>query len=150
MNYSSKQYGLLSIGLIGFTVVAMVAVALTTENPDVQVLCGVIALFFLGVGLVFMSLSVSVSDSSVGLSFGIGLIRREIPLERIEAAEPVRNPWWYGFGIRRTPRGWMWNVQGLSAVELTYTDGGRFRIGTSDPEGLTQAIDAARMPQPPA
>lgn len=150
MNYSSKQYGLLSIAAIGFTVVAMVAVALATKTPDVQVLCGLMALFFLCVGLVFMSLNVSVSDSSVGLSFGIGLIRREIPLERIEAAEPVRNPWWYGFGIRRTPRGWMWNIQGLSAVELTYTDGGRFRIGTSDPEGLAQAIDAARMPPPPA
>ena len=52
----------------------------------------------------------------------------------------VRNRWWWGFGIRWTPHGWMWNISGLDAVELTYHNGKKFRIGTDEPEALLEAL----------
>jgi hypothetical protein len=47
----------------------------------------------------------------------------------------------WGWGIRLTPRGWLFNVSGLDAVELTMTTGKHYRIGTYDPMGLARAID---------
>ena len=44
-----------------------------------------------------------------------------------------------GFGIRKVPGGWMWNVSGLDSVQLTFADGKRFRIGTDEPGALEAA-----------
>ncbi len=38
------------------------------------------------------------------------------------------------------PWGWMFNVSGLDAVDIELKDGGRFRIGTDEPEELVRAI----------
>ena len=80
------------------------------------------------------------NEGAVKLRFGVGLIRRTIPLGRIQAAARVRNRWWYGWGIHLTPHGWLWNVAGLDAVELRLEEGKVFRIGTDDPEGLEAAL----------
>jgi len=66
-------------------------------------------------------------------------------LAAIRTCIVVRNRWWYGWGIRWTPRGWLYNVSGLAAVELTLTDGRRLRIGIDEPERLCEAIAQARM-----
>ena len=49
----------------------------------------------------------------------------------------------YGFGIRYVFDGWMWNVSGLDAVQLTLPDGKHFRIGTDEPKALEAAINQA-------
>ena len=59
----------------------------------------------------------------------------------------VRNKWIYGWGIRRLPGGWMYNVWGLDAIELDLVSGKRFRIGTDDPDGLLAAITAVVSPR---
>lgn len=67
----------------------------------------------------YSSLMVEVDAQDVRLFFGRGIIRRTIPRQKIAQAEQVRNSWWYGWGIRLTPHGWMWNISGLDAVDLT-------------------------------
>jgi hypothetical protein len=52
----------------------------------------------------------------------------------------VRTPWYYGWGIRLTPYGWLWNVSGTGGVELRFEDGGRFRVGSDEPDRLADAI----------
>jgi hypothetical protein len=93
-------------------------------------------------GARFWGLTVEVTAEAVTLAFGAGLIRRTIPRARIKAVRQVRNAWYWGFGIRVTPHGWMWNIAGLDAVEIEYADGARFRIGTDDPAGLLAALGA--------
>lgn len=90
----------------------------------------------------FSSLTVSVADGWVRCRFGVGLIGREIRLGEVRAAEAVRNKWYYGWGIRLTSHGWLWNVSGLDAVELSFANGKRFRIGTDQPGRLLGAIRA--------
>jgi len=34
----------------------------------------------------------------------------------------------------------MWNIAGLKAVELTYQNGKKFRIGTNEAEALLEAL----------
>ena len=103
------------------------------------------AVLVLGVGtailVLFGSLRVDVNEQSIQLFFGLGIIHRTIKRENIASVKQVRNSWWFGFGIRLTPHGWMWNASGLDAVEITYNNGKKFRIGTDDPEGLLQALN---------
>ena len=84
--------------------------------------------------------AVGVSDGWVEVKFGIGLMRKKFALSDIESCSVVRNRWWYGWGIRKIHRGWLFNVSGLDAVELMMRNGRKHRIGTDDPDGLCRSI----------
>ena len=99
-----------------------------------------IAVFGILILLLSYRLKVEVDDSHIHLAYGIGLIHRSITRADVTGAEAVHNSFWYGWGIRWTPHGWMWNLSGLDAVEITYTSGKKFRIGTDDSEQLIQAL----------
>ncbi|MCI0480155.1 MAG: hypothetical protein L0213_01035 [Candidatus Dadabacteria bacterium] len=92
--------------------------------------------------VLFAALTVNVDSRDVTLRFGIGVIRKKFSITGIETAGVVRNPWYYGWGIRKTPDGWLYNVSGLIAVELRMKSGEKYRIGTDDPLRLLNAIEA--------
>jgi hypothetical protein len=85
-------------------------------------------------------LTVAIDQRNVTASFGFGWPKRVIDLSGVTEVRTVRNKWWYGFGIRKMQRGWMYNVWGLDAVELVFADGKTFRIGTDQPDVLAAAI----------
>jgi beta-lactamase class A len=95
--------------------------------------------------LLFGALTVRLTEDSLLVRFGIGLIRRRIPIRDIMACRPVRNPWYYGWGIRMIPGGVLYSVSGLSAVELTLANGLLLRIGSDEPAALAAAI-AGQLP----
>ena len=96
--------------------------------------------FTILLGALFWCLEVKVNADEILLSYGFGFINKKIQRQQILQVEVVRNAWWYGLGIRLTPHGWMWSISGLDAIELTYQDGNKFRIGTNQPRGLYQAL----------
>lgn len=98
---------------------------------------------FIGIGICFKSLTVKVNLDEVAVWFGLGWIKRRIPLKEVVSARTVRNPWWYGWGIRSIPGGWMFNINGLDAVELRLISGKIFRIGTDEPLRLMEALHQA-------
>jgi len=71
---------------------------------------------------------------------GLGLIQRKIRIDEIETCEAVKNKWYYGWGIHWTPHGWLYNVSGLKAIQITMKNGKQIRFGTDEPELLCQAI----------
>ena len=71
------------------------------------------------------------------------MIKKSFRLEEIQDAQIVRNPWYYGWGARWIPRGWLYNVSGFDAVELQLKGHRRFRIGTDEPEQLLAAVREA-------
>ena len=79
--------------------------------------------------LIFSRLTVDVADDHVRVAFGAGWPARTIPFSAVVTATAVRNKWYMGWGIRWLPRGMLWNVWGLDAVELQLGTGRRFRIG---------------------
>ncbi len=91
-------------------------------------------------GWAFSSLTVEVTPTRLIWFFGPGLLRKSIEREAIMGATPVRNLWWYGWGIHLTPRGWLYNVGGLDAVELALSNGSTLRIGSDEPEALARAL----------
>jgi hypothetical protein len=88
----------------------------------------------------FSSLTVEVTPTRLIWFFGPGLLRKNIEREAITGATPVRNPWWYGWGIHLTPRGWLYNVGGLDAVELALSNGRTLRIGSDEAAALARAL----------
>ena len=91
----------------------------------------------------FTTLTVKVGDRMIKIQFGLGVIRKGILLKDIEAYQSVTNPWYYGWGIRFTPRGWLFNVSGFSAIELHMKSGKIVRIGTDDPQRFAKALHEA-------
>ena len=95
----------------------------------------------------FDSLTVNVSPTYISLKFGIGIIRKRFAIVDVQDASIVRNHWYYGWGIRLTPHGWLYNVSGLDAVEIQLRNGRKFRIGTDEPVELLAAVQAAILQQ---
>ena len=139
MEYYHSQIGtLLIIGLLIPLVGVCVIPFLLPIFPPILFVVPVI----LATSLVtFYSLNVHISGGNLDISFGIGVIRKRIPLSEVREARVVKNPWALGWGIRWWPgQYWAWNVSGLGAVELVFKDSSRFRIGTDEPESLARAI----------
>ncbi len=144
MRYSHTQSS--RYVLIGFVALALAfAVAMLGDETTMVAAFGLGAfLVLLGLLLAnFSRLSVSVQADAIHLHFGRGWPRKEIALADIAAAGIVRNKWWFGFGIRHTPHGWLYDVWGLDAVQLDFVSGKSFRIGTDEPDELMAAIRAS-------
>lgn len=134
--YEHTQASFLWLG--GFALASLItaAMALTSGHWAAW-------LAFLMVSLILVlmpTLKVSIRGDALVCQFGPGVIRRTIPMAQIAAVEQVTSRWYYGWGIRLTPHGWMWNISGLGAVELRLADGSRFRIGSDQPDALADAI----------
>ena len=126
---------------MGFGVVFCFVVAMTSgTQPWVQVvlLCACVLLLFMT--WLFGSLTVEVDEEELRHWFGPGFWKKSYQLLDIESAKVVRNSWFWGWGIRLTPHGWLYNVSGFDAVQIQLRSGRTFRIGTDDPQGLFEAI----------
>lgn len=148
--YRHTQTGRAILVAIGLTAVVVAGVPyVASRQPDfgeetvaVVVLLAVLVSLLVPL-MLFRSMTVEVGDSAVDVHFGGGLIRKSIPFDRIRAVRTVRYPWYYGLGIRIIPRGTLWNVSGMQAVELELDGGRRFGIGSDEPDELQAAIEDA-------
>ncbi len=134
--YRHTQVSRATLGAVAVGVAAAAVWSVRVANPGPVV----IAVLLGGVVALFSTLTVVVRHQVLDISFAPGLIRRRIPLRRIRDVRVVRNPWYYGWGIRMTPSGWLWNVSGLDGVELQFDNGGRFRVGTDEADALVTAL----------
>jgi hypothetical protein len=145
MDYRHTQFG--TAVVISLLVGIGVTVYLSTQEVPSWVLYWIVTPVMIILAFcifLFYSLTVEIDGKELRFRFGIGLIRRSVPLGEIEKAEPVRNRWIYGWGIHITPHGWLYNVSGMEAVQITLKSGKRLRIGTDEPRELTEAIERAR------
>ncbi len=146
MPYRHTQTGwflLYAIGLTALVFAFVTFLARDADGPVGLILAGAFVVLLIPLSL-FRSLTVEVGASAVDIRFGGGFIRKSIPLDRIRSAKVVRYPWYYGMGIRIIPRGMLWNVDGMRAVELELASNRRFAIGSDEPEALHAAIEGAR------
>ena len=139
--YRHTQIGyLLLVALGGGLALILCLMAITGFNG----VAAIAAVILAGCLWIFSSLTVTVDGDKLEVRFGPGFIRLSFLLSDIAAHRVVINPWYYGWGIKLIPGGWLYNVSGFRAVELQMANGKRYRIGTDDAEGLAQAIEEAR------
>lgn len=136
--YRHTQVGTTIIVVMGIVLASFAALILFTPTPPLVLApSGIIIALCL---VLFASLTVQVDEEAVEARFGPGLVRFRFPLAEIESVATITTPWWYGRGIHWVGDGWLYNVAGPGAVELTLRGGGRPRIGSDEPERLAQAI----------
>lgn len=135
--YSHTQVGWVILGAVGAALLLILYILTVLEFNWIPLVVMVI----LGVTMVlFSTLRVVADRNFLEIRFGLGLIRKKFSLRDIVSSREVKNPWYYGWGIRLTPHGWLFNVSGLHAVEIQIRNGKRYRIGTDDPQGLAEFL----------
>lgn len=144
------MHGVYRHSQIGYVMRAIMLVAAagclaSTALPDAPwPLLLVIASVLVGAGWIFSALTIEVTPTELTWFFGPGVWRQRVARTDIASAATTQNKWWYGFGVHQTPRGWLYNVAGLEAVEVTLRDGTTFRLGTDEAEALERALNAPR------
>jgi len=139
--YEHTQTGMLQI--IAVLVIIVIILATTLLFGPLLIPLAVLLLLVITV-LCFATLTVTIEDGVVRIRFGpLGLVRREWPARDIVSVTVVTNPWYYGYGIRWTPHGPLYNVSGSHAIEILLVSGKKVRIGTDEPEALSNAINRA-------
>lgn len=137
--YEHTQTGYVMVWVL-FVAAYAVASGRFFEASSARQISLVISVLFLIAIVVFYKLTIKIEDETLCASFGVGLIRKKLPVSDIAGWEPIRIRWWYGWGIYLTPDGWLYNVGGWEAVEITLRNNKKFALGTDDPDGLISAI----------
>ena len=135
-DYKHTQRGtLILVVLLGL---AALFIGLGLANAGVKLLW-ISPPILLASAWLFHSLTIEIADRELRWRFGPGLIRKNVPLNEIISAAPVRTgPSW---GIHWSPRtGWLYNVSGFDAVAVTLRSGKRFTLGTDEPQVLAARL----------
>lgn len=128
------------IPIIGFFVLIDFGI-LGNDPPPKNALLPGYALLLLII-LLFYGLRIRLTDEVLILSFGIGLIYKKIPLNKITSTKIVRAKWYNGIGIRLIENGWLYNAHGLDAVELSFKNKKRIlQVGSPEKDILKEEID---------
>ena len=139
-NYRHTQKGTLIVGMLLASSVLMMAVAAFAEERTLAAIMIVATSLFIVASWLFSSLTVEVNDKELRWHFGPGFWKKRIERAQISKVLPLRTKWWYGWGIRATPYGWLYNVSGLDAVAVSQHSGKIVLIGTDEPEKLAAAL----------
>jgi hypothetical protein len=111
------------------------------NNPAPSILYFGFIIFFLIILSLFSHLTVTGYTNHLEMRFGTGLIRKKFYYKDIKGCSIEKNPWYYGWGIRKIPKGWLYNVSGSWSVQLNMKDGKIYRIGTAEPKKLAEFVE---------
>ena len=140
--YIHRQFG-------WFTVFALTAMAVwfafvAALSPGDRGEFQSIFLMIAALQLAFYQLTTIVTESTLTVRYGIGLLAFRFPLSEITQITERSVPWYAGYGIRWVGDAWLFNVSGNDAIEVTFASGRKVWVGTDDPNGLA-AILRLRM-----
>jgi hypothetical protein len=91
--------------------------------------------------LLMYKLVIVINNTHITFKLGIGFIGKSYKISEITSCKPVRNSFIYGWGIHLIPKGWLYNVSGLKAIELRFKNSNKVvRIGTNQPDEIAGVI----------
>ena len=151
--YSHTQVGWWLIATLGIVCLAIAAIFGSVQlgqqslpPTDARIIGWVVLVTLAITAALLTTLTVRVTSDRVEWRFGPGVVRFSLPLAEITSVAVTRTPFWAGIGIHWIFTGWVYNVSGRDAVELTKRDGSKAWIGTDEPARLAAAIESARTP----
>ncbi len=147
MPYKNTQIGWLVIAFIVPMIAFLVVLYVNQwgDNPIPFWPFILIASLLVIAVLLFYKLTVEIDANMLKLTYGIGIIKFNFRIDQLSSAEEIRTPWYYGLGIRITPKGMLYNIHGLTAVEIKYFKDGKEKsvmVGTDEPDKLLEALRA--------
>jgi len=96
-------------------------------------------------GVLFSALTITINQRCLDWYFAFGFWKKNLKIADISSCRIVKNPWYYGWGIRRIPGGWLYSVSGRKAVEIRLRDDGLLRLGSDEPDKLLAALKKAKV-----
>ena len=120
---------------------ALMGTLLLTAETPFETHVWIAVAFLVLVAVLFSSLTIKVDDQSLVWYFGPKFWKKQIALSDIRSVTAVATKWYWGYGIRLTPNGWLYTVSGLSAVEVELSSGDTVLLGTGDVQGLKSALE---------
>jgi len=137
----TTQTGWLTIGIFLPIITFLGYQIFNADSTSLYILTPIIILMVVCL-LIFYQLTISIDDKQIKFWFGFGLIVKTYNLEDIKDCKAVKNSPLYGWGIRMLPNGWLYNVSGLKAVELSFKNSSKkIRIGSNHPEEIAKYIN---------
>jgi hypothetical protein len=88
----------------------------------------------------FSNLTVTGFSTYLQIKYGMGIFRKKFEYKDIQSCSIQKNHWFYGWGVRKIPGGWLYNVSGSISVQLDMKNGRMYRIGTDEPEKLLEFL----------
>ncbi|GGD53436.1 hypothetical protein [Muriicola marianensis] len=148
MHYARTQYSYLTLllTLAAGTFFTRVYLSALAEPPSYDsgpnFLMTSIMVLIVGFLFTIASLRITIDEHHLRIRMGLGLFRKKFVLRDITSVQAVRNPWYYGQGIRKWfwPGMWIYSVSGLDAVEIELKNGKKYRIGTDEPDVVRHCI----------
>jgi len=89
---------------------------------------------------ILYSMTIDVSEKELNWHFGPALWRKRILLQDIAHVQRIRIPWWYGIGIKYTPRAWVYLVTPGDGVEIQTINNEIVLLGTDDADRLLDVL----------
>ncbi len=146
MKYEETQYGWL-VNIIFLFIIIFILFSYLEQwgtNPIPKIPFLIMEGLFVFIFSLFYKMTIKIEENIVRIIYGIGLIRIKIKPERMLNVEVFKAPWYWGIGIRMTPKGWLYSLNGFKTVLIKYRTKGKEKttlIGTPDPEKLKTALD---------
>ena len=146
MKYESTQTGWFFIILMS-AIVAIITFSYYLQlgnNPLPENVFRLLLFVFILILINFYKLKIRVDETGINILYGIGLIHIKIQPDSVESVQTVKTPWLYGFGIRFTFNGMLYNIQGRDAVRIYYFQDGKSKkvtIGSKEPEKLKAFLE---------
>ena len=138
--YRKTQIGTLVI-TTGILALIVILWAIPRELIGQRIILGLVLILSISL---FYSLTIVITPEHLKFTLGIGVIRKTIPLSEIVSCTPVRISIFTGWGIKKIPGGWQYNVTGLDAVDIYLRNGKLIRIGTPEPWKICKTIEELR------
>jgi hypothetical protein len=138
IRYEHTQRG--TVLIVALVTAAATCLAVSTLVPAPPYVVPMLFGVFVVCASMFSSLTIQITGRTLRWHFGPGLFRKEVLLSEIQGAEVTETRLVHGWGIHRTPRGWLYNVSGFQAVAVRLNSGKEFLLGTDEPERLRAAI----------
>jgi len=145
------QFGTFSVSvMLPFFLLSIIMIFIIGSNH----LIGLLILSFTGLTfliclLIFYKLTIYIDSTYISFKLGLGLINKKYLISDVKSCKSVKNDPFYGIGIRKIPNGWLYNVTGLEAIELTFKNrNSKIRIGTNKPNEIVEILSKLIVNEP--
>jgi hypothetical protein len=144
--YCYTQIGIITILMIAlaaaFTAFVFISGLESIAGPGL-IVAGLVVVGLLILALAsFYSFSIQIAGGRLNFWFGFGVGKRSIDIADIRSIEIVKTPWYYFWGIKSIPGGWLYSIApGGRALELVFMDNRVIHLGTDRPEEIKARLD---------
>ena len=142
IKYKETQYGILLNVVLAISILFSFFTYSKVINESGAVILLIVIFLIIILWLLLYKITIIITDDVISAIFGIGLLKKEIPLKEIDFStlEVVKPSMLTGIGIRYTTKGWLWNVKFGKAIYFKTKTGKTFFVGTDEADKIRDLL----------